>query len=110
MCWSGRCRSRARGRRRSSPPPCAASIRSRPTLLAPQQQRLDELSERLPRALRTELSHARAALAQIAGALRPGLLDNGWRRAKERLEALWRVAELAHPSRPLARGYARVED
>src|SRR3954471_6092733 len=83
---------------------------AREALLAPQQQRLDELSDRLPRALRTELSHARAALAQTAGALRPGLLDNAWRRAKERLEALWRVAELAHPSRPLARGYARVED
>src|SRR3954447_16242301 len=57
---------------------------SRETLLAPQQQRLDELSERLPRALRTELSHARAALGQTAGALSPGLLDNGWRRARER--------------------------
>jgi exodeoxyribonuclease VII large subunit len=83
---------------------------AREALLAPQQQRLDELSDRLPRALRAELSQARAALAQIAGALRPGLLGNAWRRAKERLEALWRVAELAHPGRPLARGYARVED
>ncbi len=26
------------------------------------------------------------------------------------LKALWRVAELAHPNRPLQRGYARVED
>src|SRR3954470_3227882 len=33
---------------------------ARETLLAPQQQRLDDLSDRLPRALRTELSHARA--------------------------------------------------
>ncbi|HYD36787.1 MAG TPA: exodeoxyribonuclease VII large subunit, partial [Allosphingosinicella sp.] len=59
---------------------------------------------------RTELSHARAALAQTAGALRPGLLRAAHARAKERLEALWRVAELAHPERPLKRGYARVED
>jgi exodeoxyribonuclease VII large subunit len=90
-----------------------ASLRrwpEREALLAPQQQRLDELSDRLPRALRTELSHARARLAQTAGGLRPGLLENSWRRAKERLEALWRVAELAHPGRPLERGYARVED
>jgi exodeoxyribonuclease VII large subunit len=83
---------------------------AREALLAPQRQRLDELSERLPRALRTELSHARAALGQTAGALRPGLLDASWRRAKERLESLWRVAQLAHPNRPLERGYARVED
>ena len=31
-------------------------------------------------------------------------------RASERLDALWRVAQLAHPNRPLERGYARVED
>jgi exodeoxyribonuclease VII large subunit len=79
-------------------------------LLAPQRQRLDDLSDRLPRALRTELSHARAQLGQTAGALRPGLLTGAHARAKERLEALWRVAQLAHPNKPLERGYARVED
>jgi exodeoxyribonuclease VII large subunit len=83
---------------------------ARETLLAPQQQRLDDLADRLPRALRTELSHARAALGQTAGALRPGLLDGAYRRARERLDGLWRVAQLAHPNRPLERGYARVED
>jgi exodeoxyribonuclease VII large subunit len=83
---------------------------AREALLAPQQQRLDDMSDRLPRALRTELSHARAALGQTAGALRPGLLDGAYRRARERLEGLWRVAQLAHPNRPLERGYARVED
>jgi exodeoxyribonuclease VII large subunit len=82
----------------------------REALLAPQRQRLDDLADRLPRALRTELSHARAALAQTAGALRPGLLNASYARAKERLESLWRVAQLAHPNRPLERGYARVED
>jgi exodeoxyribonuclease VII large subunit len=90
-----------------------ASLRrwpERDALLAPQRQRLDELSDRLPRALRTELSHARAALNQAAGALRPGLLKATHARAKERLEALWRVAQLAHPNRPLDRGYARVEN
>jgi len=91
----------------------AVSLRrwpAREALLAPQRQRLDELAERLPRALRTELSHARAALGNAAGALRPGLLAGAHRRASERLQALWRVAELAHPNRPLQRGYARVED
>ena len=90
-----------------------ASLRrwpERETLLAPQRQRLDDLAERLPRGLRTELSHARAALAQTAGALRPGLLKAAHGRAKERLDSLWRVARLAHPNRPLERGYARVED
>jgi exodeoxyribonuclease VII large subunit len=82
----------------------------RDALLAPQRQRLDDLADRLPRGLRTELSHARAALNQAAGALRPGLLKATHARARERLDALWRVAELAHPNRPLERGYARVED
>ena len=82
----------------------------REALLAPQRQRLDDLADRLPRGLRTELSHARAALNQAAGALRPGLLNATHARARERLNALWRVAQLAHPNRPLERGYARVED
>jgi exodeoxyribonuclease VII large subunit len=82
----------------------------REALLAPQRQRLDDLADRLPRGLRTELSHARAALNQAAGALRPGLLRATHARARERLDALWRVAQLAHPNRPLERGYARVED
>jgi exodeoxyribonuclease VII large subunit len=82
---------------------------AREALLAPQRQRLDDLTERLPRGLRTELSQARARLGQTAGGLRPGLLDGAHRRARERLNALWRVAELAHPNRPLERGYARVE-
>jgi exodeoxyribonuclease VII large subunit len=38
------------------------------------------------------------------------LLDDAGRGWRERLDALWRVAELAHPNKPLARGYARVED
>ena len=91
----------------------ATSLRrwpEREALLAPQRQRLDELSDRLPRALGARLSHARADLGLAAGALRPSLLEAGHRRASERLAALWRVAGLVHPNRPLERGYARVED
>jgi exodeoxyribonuclease VII large subunit len=83
---------------------------AREALLAPQQQRLDELAERLPRALRSRLDRARGELGHAAGALRPGLLASAHARARERLDALWRVAQLAHPNRPLERGYARVED
>jgi exodeoxyribonuclease VII large subunit len=100
-------------------------------LLAPQRQRLDELAERLPRALSARLSHARADLGGAAGALRPSLLDASLRRSRERLaavrldkavverritdgrrtlEALWRIAAQAHPNRPLEKGYVRVED
>ena len=103
----------------------------RDALLAPQRQRLDELSERLPRGLSAQLSHARADLGQAAGALRPSLLNANLRRGRERLAAvrldpalvrrriedgrrtldsLWRIAAQAHPDRPLAKGYARIED
>ena len=82
----------------------------RDDLLAPQRQRVDELAERLPRALGGRLDRARGELGHAAGALRPGLLVGAHRRAAERLQSLWRVAELAHPNRPLERGYARVED
>ena len=82
----------------------------REALLAPQQQRLDELADRLPRALGGRLDRARGELGRAGGALRPALLKSAHRRAKERLEALWRVALLAHPNRPLEKGYARVED
>jgi exodeoxyribonuclease VII large subunit len=104
---------------------------AREALLAPQQQKLDEAIDRLPRALSARLSHARADLGHAAGALRPSLLGMVIRRAEERLraarlspapalrkiedgrrmlDALWRVAAQAHPDKPLARGYARVED
>jgi exodeoxyribonuclease VII large subunit len=82
----------------------------REALLAPQQQRLDDLAERLPRGLRGRLDRARGELGHAAGALRPGLLVAAHRRAGERLAALWRVAELAHPERPLEKGYALVTD
>uniref|UniRef100_UPI002434E266 exodeoxyribonuclease VII large subunit n=1 Tax=Sphingosinicella sp. YJ22 TaxID=1104780 RepID=UPI002434E266 len=81
----------------------------REELLAPQQQRLDDLAERLPRALRQRLDRARAELARDAGALRPQLLNNALARARERLATTWRMAELVHPERPLQRGFARIE-
>jgi exodeoxyribonuclease VII large subunit len=83
---------------------------ARDALLAPQQQRLDELAERLPRALRGRLDRARGDLAQAGGALRPALLQRKVERARERLDSLARMAALVHPDRPLRRGFARVTD
>ncbi|MGC6330379.1 exodeoxyribonuclease VII large subunit [Rhizorhabdus sp. FW153] len=99
-------------------------------LFAGQQQRLDDVADRLPRALGQRLAHARSDLAHAAGALRPSLLDRKYERATERLasvrltdrpirakidqnraalDQLWRLAEQLHPDRPLQRGYVRVE-
>jgi exodeoxyribonuclease VII large subunit len=83
---------------------------AREALLAPQQQKLDDLAERLPRGLRGRLDRARGDLGHKAGALRPGLLEAAHKRAAERLAALWRTAEAVHPERPLERGYALVRD
>ncbi len=128
---AARCANRAVERAGEQLEATAHRLPARDALLAPQQQRLDELSERLPRALGNCLSHARADLGHAAGALRPSLLNAGLRRARERLQAvrldpvlvtrrlaegrrtldgLWRIAAQAHPDKPLEKGYARIED
>jgi len=78
-------------------------------LYAPQRQRVDDLGERLHRALGRRLSDARGDLAHASGALRPPLLTGNLARAKERLDRLWRVAASLNPDAVLRRGYARVE-
>ena len=79
-------------------------------LFAPLSQRLDDLGERLPRALGARAVLAGAGLAGIAPRLRADLVIQRVERGAEKLAALWRLAELAHPERPLARGFVRVTD
>ena len=79
-------------------------------LFAPFAQRIDDASERLPRALIQRTAHARADLAAVAPRLQSRLLTERVERAQEKLAALWRLAELAHPERPLQRGFVRVTD
>ncbi len=107
---SERCTRRSLERSSEQLQACLRHWPQRDLLLAPQKQSLDDLSERLPRSLRGRLDRARGELGHAGGALRPGLLAAVHRRARERLDSLWRVAQLAHPNRPLERGYARVED
>jgi exodeoxyribonuclease VII large subunit len=79
-------------------------------LFAPLSQRLDDAGERLPRALTQRTAHARADLAAVAPRLQGRLLTDRVERGRERLASLWRLAELAHPERPLQRGFVRVTD
>jgi len=79
-------------------------------LFAPFAQRLDDAGERLPRALIQRTAHARADLAAVAPRLQSRLLSERVARGQEKLAALWRLAELAHPERPLQRGFVRVTD
>jgi exodeoxyribonuclease VII large subunit len=100
------------------------------TLLGPQRQKLDDLAERLPRALSKRLAVARGDLAQASGALRPRLLAARVDRdrallarvglrpqlvtvrladGRARLDSLWRLARSLNPDLVLQRGYARVE-
>jgi exodeoxyribonuclease VII large subunit len=79
-------------------------------LFAPFAQRLDDSGERLPRALMQRTAHARADLAAVAPRLQGRLLSERVSRAREKLAALWRLADLAHPERPLQRGFVRVTD
>jgi exodeoxyribonuclease VII large subunit len=79
-------------------------------LFAPAAQRLDEVGDRLPRALASRAGDARADLNAVAPRLRAQMLTDRVNRASEALASLWRLAELAHPERPLQRGYVRVTD
>jgi exodeoxyribonuclease VII large subunit len=79
-------------------------------LFAPAAQRVDEVGDRLPRALAARAAHARAELNTVSPRLRPALLGERVVRASEKLSSLWRLAELAHPERPLTRGFVRVTD
>ncbi len=78
------------------------------SLFAPATQRLDELGERLPRSLSARAGNARADLNLVSGRLRRDWLDQRLARLSDQLAAAWKMAELAHPERPLARGFARV--
>ncbi|HEX7874970.1 MAG TPA: exodeoxyribonuclease VII large subunit [Sphingobium sp.] len=99
------------------------------TLLAPQRQRLDQLSDGLVSGLRHRVADARGHLAQAGGALRPALLRQTLNRAAERLDRLKlrpdylrrvhedratafdRLSRLfvsLNPDLPLQRGFARV--
>ncbi|GAA4749182.1 exodeoxyribonuclease VII large subunit [Sphingomonas daechungensis] len=80
------------------------------TLFAPATQKVDDLTGRLPRALSARAAHARADLSAVAPRLRLELLSDRVQRAQDQLASLWRLAELAHPDRPLKRGFARVTD
>ena len=77
-------------------------------IFAPMLQRLDEVGERLPRSLAARAGSARADLNLVAGRLRNELIDQKIARLSEQLAGLWRLAELAHPDKPLSRGFARV--
>jgi exodeoxyribonuclease VII large subunit len=77
-------------------------------LLAPRQQRLDDIAGRLPRSLGARAGHSRADLNLVAGRLRRELLDQRVGRLRDKLEAAWSMAGLVHPDRPLNRGFARV--
>ena len=77
-------------------------------IFAPVVQRVDELAERLPRALGARAGHARADMNLVAGRLRRELVEQRVARLTEKLAGLWQMAELVHPERPLSRGFARV--
>ena len=77
-------------------------------IFAPMAQKIDEVGERLPRSLAARASSARADLNLVAGRLRRDLIDQRIIRLSEKLSAAWKMAELAHPERPLSKGYVRV--
>lgn len=77
-------------------------------LVAPQRQRLDDLADRFPAALRLAVAQDRQRLTQVSAVLRGALVTQRIDAARERLEAMWRLAGSLDPRRMLERGYAMV--
>lgn len=98
-------------------------------LLRPHQQRIDDASERMKFGLSQTIGQARSRFDKSDGALRPLMLQGRLDRAREkldrfalpaqlierplgearqRLDAIWRLAQQVSPDGPLKRGYARV--
>lgn len=80
------------------------------SLFDPAARALADPAARLPRALAQRAAHARADIQEVAPRLRPGLVIQRIDHARQRLGDLWRLAALAHPDRPLERGFVRVTD
>ncbi|WP_265569796.1 exodeoxyribonuclease VII large subunit [Sphingomicrobium nitratireducens] len=100
------------------------------SLVDQREQRVDELTRRLGQGLSGQLFKAGGRLAEWTGRLDAGRLlgkraregearllelvrrmpraDRYLAARSERLASLWRLADLAHPERPLDRGFARV--
>jgi exodeoxyribonuclease VII large subunit len=77
-------------------------------LLAPQAQRLDDLSERFRRALGDRTALARGELQRVAGRLSLPLVASRVETAQGRLDGLARLFVSLDPDQVLARGYVRV--
>jgi exodeoxyribonuclease VII large subunit len=86
----------------------ARLLPKRDALLGPQRQRADEAGARLTLGLERRVTRARSELGQAAGALRPAVLVRQAERARDRLDATWRLVRSLNPDRILERGYARV--
>ncbi|MEQ1541657.1 MAG: exodeoxyribonuclease VII large subunit [Novosphingobium sp.] len=78
------------------------------SLLSPQAQRLDEVTERLRRGLTDRTALARGALQHAGARLSLPLLTARIDRARDRLEGAGRFLHSLDPDRVLQRGYARV--
>lgn len=81
----------------------------RERLYEPQAQRVDDLADRMQRAMVRHVAARRERLTVRASALRPELLARQTASARDRLTALWRVAQSLDPRLLLDRGWAMVQ-
>ena len=77
-------------------------------LLSPYSQRLDALGERLPRGLGERIVFSRGVLQRDSARLSAPLLVARLDRARDRLDAVVRLATSLDPLRVLQRGYAQI--
>ncbi|WP_260482775.1 exodeoxyribonuclease VII large subunit [Sphingomicrobium flavum] len=86
----------------------AARLPSPVQLVDQRGQRVDDLGDRLQRALGARAQRAEGDLRAVAGRLDRRLIDQKIKAGEDKLAGLWRLAQLAHPDKPLQRGFARI--
>lgn len=73
---------------------------------------VDDKEERMkalrfgPQLLERKLSQSEDKINRVK--LTPALINRKWDNGKQRLDAIWRLAENLHPDRPLSKGFARI--
>ena len=104
-----RCVRRYQERGRERLTALARLLPRRDALLGPQRQRLDDLGQRLDRALEARVTRGRRQLDRAAAVLRPAMLARQLSSARDRLARTGKLLDALNPKGLLKRGYVLVE-
>ncbi|MBY0306530.1 MAG: exodeoxyribonuclease VII large subunit [Sphingomonas sp.] len=104
-----RCARRYQERGRERLTALARLLPRRDALLGPQRQRVDDLGQRLDRALEARVTRGRRQLDRAGAVLRPAMLARQLSGARDRLARTGKLIDALNPKGLLKRGYVLVE-